>query len=482
MTAAVPASVGARLKWRLFRALERLSDLRGNNAAGHFAVTPPASDPRDPRGAARPAPALWVFVSTIGELHAIDPFLRQLATQLGALQLVLITDHPHYRESYQARYPAAAVCVTRGHGHDAVALARRYPPQALVVAEIPCLPFDAPCRFSYGFVLEAKRRRAPAWLVNGWLYHYRPDCTMDRVERALFLRDYLRAFDVLCVQTEAARRELVALGAPAQRVAVAGNIKFDSMQRSAWHVAEARSPRLLAALLAARRPTVVAGCVTSAHEQHLVLDAFAALRRRHPTALLVLAPRHPEVTGRMQALRELLAEAQLHARFRSTSPDAALADDVACLVLDTMGDLRDFYAAATLAHVGVDHNVLEPLGFAKPVTVTTGWEPTYPSYPVYRLLADAGALFEATDPARLAAHWAEAVERQGADAECADADRTDGQGATPALAALEAARGSVGRHFAAIQGGLTALIGQLRAPDAPGRERPPAAAAEAGSR
>src|SRR6185312_3116978 len=149
------------VKWQAFRFLERLSDLRGNVAADR---TPAPTLP------AHPEEALWVFASTIGELNATDTFLRQLVDRLPWLRLVLITDHPHYRESYLARYPEAIVHVTLGHSDDARMLAAHYPPRMLVVAEIPCLPSDAPCRFSFAFVFEAKRRRAPAILINGWLY------------------------------------------------------------------------------------------------------------------------------------------------------------------------------------------------------------------------------------------------------------------------------------------------------------------------
>ncbi|MEO5695836.1 MAG: hypothetical protein ABIQ60_01735, partial [Burkholderiaceae bacterium] len=81
--APTPASLNliARANWEVFRLLERLSDLRGSQTAARLEfVRPPA-----------PTAALWVFVSTIGELHAIDPFLRQLADRFKHLTLVLIT-------------------------------------------------------------------------------------------------------------------------------------------------------------------------------------------------------------------------------------------------------------------------------------------------------------------------------------------------------------------------------------------------------
>ena len=70
-----------------------------------------------------------------------------------------------------------------------------------------------------------------------------------------------------------------------------------------------------------------------------------------------------------------------------------------------MGELRDFYFAATVAYVGRDHNLLEPLAFDKPVFVGPGWDTRYPSYPVYKMLLDQGALIEAADARALAEAW-----------------------------------------------------------------------------
>ncbi len=420
-------AVSTRIKWGTFRLLERLSDLNGNSAAGHLELTLPA----------QPVAALWVFVSTIGELNAIDPLLREIVGRLPQLKLVLITDHPHYRDSYLARYPAAEVCVTRGHGDDAATLAQHYPPQMLVVAEIPCWPSDAPCRFSFAFLLEAKQAGAATVLVNAWLYHYTTASRMDAIERSLFQTDYVRAFDTIGAQTTETRDHLIAVGADPKRVAVVGNIKFDAMPTSDWSPASARSPAMLGAIIASARPVVVAGCITDYADQEMVLDAFVSVRSQHTDALLVLAPRHPEVTKHMDALREFLAQRSLIGVFKSAVTDAPLAVDVACLVLDTMGELRDFYAAATVAHVGVDHNVLEPLGFGKPVTVGGGWNTTYPSYPVYRLLMDAHTLLEATTADQLASTWLDFIDN-------AEHYRSNVQATANTLAQ---ARGAVVRHL-----------------------------------
>lgn len=383
-----------RLKWGVFRLLEKLNDMRSGAPETQLAI--------DTAGATA---ALWVFVSTIGELNAIDPLLKAILQRNGHLQLVLLTDRPHYRDIYLSRYPQAVVAIINGHSSEAERLARRYPPELLIVAEIPCWPGDAPCRFPFAFVYEAKRHGATAAVVNGWLYHYPPSCRMDSIERKLFQRDYLALFDAIAVQTNEVHQFLIDAGAPPQRLAITGNIKFDAMPSADWSPDGARSPVMLSSLIASGRKSVVCGCVTDLSEQEMILDAYCKLREKHPEVLLILAPRHPEYIERMQELRALLVAKGIPALFRSTQPDAPLPIDTAALVLDTIGELRDFYAAATVAHVGKDHNVLEPLGFSKPVTVGPGWEATYPSFPVYRLLLAEECLLEVSCSGQLAQVW-----------------------------------------------------------------------------
>ena len=387
--------LATRFKWLAFRFLEWLSDLRGNAVAVPLEID----------GTAQSEASIWVFVSTIGELNAIDPFLKKLVSHSSHLKLVLITDHPHYLEIYRNRYPDSAVVVSMGHSNDATQLAERFPPELLVVGEIPCWPGDAPCRFSFAFLIEAKRRGARACVVNGWLYYYPPSCRMDQLERQLFHADYLNAFDLLAVQTEDVKSAMVVQGADPARIQVVGNLKFDALPSADWSPKQAKSPEMLSAMIEAGRPVIVAGCVTEYDDQNLVLDAFQQLRSEHPNALLVIAPRHPEVSERMVMLEKFLRQRDLPFLFRSRVGDIPIAEEIACLVLDTVGELRDVYAASSVAHVGVDHNVLEPLGFGKPVTVQPGWNETYPSYPVYCLLHDQGGLIQVSSATELAASW-----------------------------------------------------------------------------
>ena len=140
-----------------------------------------------------------------------------------------------------------------------------------------------------------------------------------------------------------------------------------------------------------------------------MIDAFLAIRREHTRALLVIAPRHPEVAANLDDIETRLTAGGLVASWRSRIPDAALPDRTDVLVVDTMGELRDLYAVSQAAHVGVDHNVLEPLTYFKPTSVLPGWESTFPSFPVYTMLRNAGALMVAEDAHSLVVCWRDAL-------------------------------------------------------------------------
>ncbi len=379
------------LRLASFRALERASHWRRP-------PTPPES-----HGAAPAAGALWLYVTTIGELNAVAPLVTPLRQSLGNPPLVLLTHHRHYSEAYLRAHPDARVEVLDGSTAQAAALARRCPPRMLAVAEIPCLLHDAPCRFSYATLRAARAAGAATVLVNGWLYGYQPASRMDALESRLFGRDYVRGFDLMLVQTDAVRQRLLQAGASADRVHVTGNLKYDAMQATVNTLAPGPLGQALARR-GAQGPLIVAGSVTETSDQQHLLRAFVAVQAQAPGARLVLAPRHPENASRMKALAQLLQDAEIGHQYRSrVAPHHAL--DQPVLVLDTMGELRDCYAAADIAFVGTDHNVLEPLMHGTPVFVAGRWEPTYPSYPVYQQMLQAGAIEHLGDMSALGERW-----------------------------------------------------------------------------
>src|SRR5205085_8675988 len=103
-------------------------------------------------------------------------------------------------------------------------------------------------------------------------------------------------------------------------------------------------------------------------EEQAIIEAQRRVHAAHPGALLVIAPRHPQ---RFAEVAGTLARAGMRYARRSEAPAAA--PDCEVLLLDTLGELLDFYAAADLAFVGGSlapvggHNLLEPAALGLPI-------------------------------------------------------------------------------------------------------------------
>jgi 3-deoxy-D-manno-octulosonic-acid transferase len=182
-----------------------------------------------------------------------------------------------------------------------------------------------------------------------------------------FLRRVLGEVDLLLMQAPAHAARILDLGAPASRVQVAGNLKFDAAE--APKPSEALENRLGPAARG-HRPLFLAGSTTEGEEE-LVFAAFRIVLGRVPAAALVVVPRHPE---RFDRVPPLAASLGLRCVRRSALEPGGWRDEEVVL-LDTLGELASLYALADVVFVGGSlvpsggHNILEPAVAGRPVIV-----------------------------------------------------------------------------------------------------------------
>ncbi len=218
------------------------------------------------------------------------------------------------------------------------------------------------------FLSRAGDRGIPVALVNGRLSTR--SFRRYRLARR-FVAQTLGRISLFAMQSEEDAGRIRALGAPADRVHVTGNIKYDLPTPPPF----ADAARLKD--LAAGNPIVVAAS-TGAGEETAVLEAWRPLAER---SLLVLAPRRPE---RFEEVAALIERAGFQAVRRSRgsdpgsttrSPDRPVARSPVYL-LDSIGELASLYGEASLAFVGGSlvptggHNPIE--AWAQGVPVATG--------------------------------------------------------------------------------------------------------------
>jgi len=186
----------------------------------------------------------------------------------------------------------------------------------------------------------AHQRRIPLALVNTRLSP-RSESRFRRFN--LFVRPYFRRLDLICVQEQEDAARWESLGVSPTRLQVVGSIKFDPegvASRSA-------GPRVVLDALGIEpaRPILLAGS-THPGEEEILAETFLKLRAEFPDLFLIIAPRHVERTREIEAQMRRLG---LTTGRRSDSEGPARFD---CLLLDTTGELRDWYAIATIVFIG----------------------------------------------------------------------------------------------------------------------------------
>lgn len=349
------ANTGAALSYAVYDAAAALFGVLALPALPVLAVTrhgrglcerlgrPPAAV----RALERP---FWVHAASVGEALASEPLLRELGERYPGVPRLLSTTTTTGREVARTRLPVDGAMLLPV---DPVGIAdrvmRQLRPRVLVIIETEIWP---------GLIRAARRAGVPKVIVSGRISERaaRRYAWVRWLTRAVFAQ-----VDGFAMQSAADAARVIALGAPAARVEVLGNLKF---ARSGANAVAAGPP----AIDPGRRPVLMAAS-THPGEEQLVIDACAPLWAQDSSLLLVVAPRRPE---RFDEVERLVAKTGLRFVRRTAVPDVVPAE-VQVLLLDTIGELpsllpaaRAVFVGGTVAAVG-GHNVTEPALCAKPV-------------------------------------------------------------------------------------------------------------------
>jgi 3-deoxy-D-manno-octulosonic-acid transferase len=361
----------------------------------------------------------WIHAVSVGEVQAAAGLVRELLERHPGLPLVVSTVTPTGAQRARTLFQGLGVqhCYLP---YDLPGSVQRFldrlRPGVAIILETEIWPT---------LYAELGRRRIPLVLASARV----STRSVERYRRmASLFRDTLSHGIVIGAQTPADAERFRAIGAPADRVQVTGNIKYD-LDIPAATVGAGRALR---AAWGAQRPVWIAGS-THDGEEDASLAAHATVRARHPTALLLLVPRHPQ---RFEAVQALLRRRGVRYAARSSGRMPADGDEV--FLVDTLGELQMFYAAADVAFVAGSlapiggHSLLEPAVLGLPML---SGPHTQNGQDVADLLESCGALRIVRSPSELAhalLHWID-------DPAAARAAGESGR------ATVAASRGAVGR-------------------------------------
>jgi len=395
--------------------------------------------------------AIWIHAVSVGEALSGITLARRLKEGYPNRPLVISTTTQTGQALARERMPFAdaviyfpldwAFCVRRAL--DAVR------PSVVLVLETEIWP---------NFLREAGRQSVPVLFVSGRI----SDRSFARYQSYLgilgfflrpFLKNVLSNAGAFLMQSEKDADRIRALGAPADRVRVSGNLKYDlelpaPTPLSNWLATEIKR--------SGRSPIIVAGSVVATEEPHALI-AFGTLQGEYPRALLVLAPRKPECFDEAaefidESHRKFIRRSRLPIPGPAQSQDiqpsdnSIIPDDVTVLLIDSIGELASLYGLADGAFVGGSlvssggHNILEPAAFGKiPV-----FGPSMENFvEVASRFVSAGAAIQVESPEDAGVAWIELFrnpERMKKMGETARQLVTDSRGATDRAVAEIAAR------------------------------------------
>lgn len=302
---------------------------------------------------------IWVHAVSVGEIYVALNLMKEWRARRPSLRFVLTTTtSTGHALAANAMDPNDVLLY---FPLDLPHIMRRVldliQPQALVLVELELWP---------NLVRLAHDRAIPIVLVNGRI----SDHSFTGYRRVhYFTSRLLPLIDLFCVQTRTDGDRLAALGAPRNRIQVLGSAKYDVAETDLAGAATAQA--ILAEAQIPEHYQIVVGGSTWPGEEDALLDVYKSLKTRHRHLALVLAPRHVERSDDVE--REIKDHALTFVRRSSLGKSPARGAPPQVFLLDTTGELKNFYACADVIFVGKSltqrggQNPIEPALYGKAI-------------------------------------------------------------------------------------------------------------------
>lgn len=301
--------------------------------------------------------SIWVHAVSVGETIAVKSLLKSLKERFPEKKIVL-SNVTETGRSVAAKLEDVDLCIyfPFDYGFAVKKAFQAISPCCIILMETEIWP---------NFLRFANLGDIPVILVNGRI----SDRSFKRyLQFKCLFRHFLANISAFCMQTGEDARRIIAMGAQSSTVTCSGNLKYDIAvppvtaeycreRKEAYHIPQDVS-------------VLTVGSTHQGEEETLVA-AYKTLVAESRSLFLVLVPRHPE---RAASVAELLRREGLSYTLRSElDKKRSLFQSGEVLLVDSVGELMQFYALSDLVFVGGSlvpvggHNILEPASLCKPV-------------------------------------------------------------------------------------------------------------------
>lgn len=331
--------------------------------------------------------SIWFHAVSVGETLAAIPLITEIHALYASTHDIIVTTTTPTGSALVTQHLKNTVLHTYAPFDIPTAISRfikRVNPKICIIMETEMWP---------NLLTGCKKNHIPVILANARLSersmrHYRFVRTITKY--------MLDIYQLVAAQGVLDGERFLQLGLDPKKLVISGNVKFDltipdeiilSGKKIRAHIGENKKVWIAAS--------------THEGEEAIILNAFLLLREKIPDVFLILVPRHP---NRVPKIITLFEQKNISPALRSkNNMDASHC----VLIVDTIGELKLFYAASDVAFVGGSltpiggHNVIEPAALGLPIL--SG--PHYHNFnEIGKLLLDAGALQIVIDAASIENH------------------------------------------------------------------------------
>lgn len=303
-------------------------------------------------------PWTWIHAVSVGEVLVALKLIRYMETSDPACHFILSTttttgfalaEKERNERTTEVIYNPIDFCMIARY---AVRLIR---PRQLILVESEIWP---------NLIWAAKQGGASIALINARL------SSSSEKRHRLFryiMQPILHMLDVICVQHPSDIIQWTKIGICPTRIHLTGSIKFDDAREVSRHSQDFHP--LLLSIGCPKNVFILLGASTHTGEEKILGRVFLSIHQAMPNTFLLVAPRHVE---RAKDVLKDLFNCGLQPLLRSV-PKSSLSK-VNCLVLDSIGELQDWYSCVHAVFIGKSlttrggHNPAEAIMAGKPVT------------------------------------------------------------------------------------------------------------------
>jgi 3-deoxy-D-manno-octulosonic-acid transferase len=384
--------LGPYLGYLLFHLLTApylaLSGIRRAKRRGHQGVI--AERFRGGSNPPKPGPWFVIIAGGMGEIRAAIRLAEGIAEDHDVNIAVLVQSYT----ATQVQHPWLTLGVAPFNNPIAVWLfLRRWKPSGLMVIEF----WD-----NTHLKFETLRRGIPTAVVNVPITDEETARVLRKNERWRWLIPTRYA-----VQSALHRERMLRLGVPEYKIEVTGPLAM-AISRGPDPSSIVEKWRDILGLEKDPGPVIVAGS-TWEEDEIEVLAAFRTIRKHHPSAILLLAPRDFDRPG---GGTSILDRESIKFVSRTNGFDSFTEDRV--ILLDSYGELKETYAVATVAFIGGTfepvrggHSPVEALAWGVPIAMG----PLHPQQvTIVEILTQNDIVEIVAASEDLARHWQRAIE------------------------------------------------------------------------